>query len=121
MGGLWNLRKWWNEIRLNDEGEFVVDDLISLDFVHPKRDVLQHVELVYATIDDRDRIQAVIRRRLDTCDKDDIAVSGTKQFLICASGMTSSVANKNEFLVLSRTDTALQSSRESCHGRAVAH
>lgn len=70
----------------DDESSFVVEDLISHDFVTPQNDILQSVELLYAHIDQEDRLQAIIRRRLDTCDKDDIAIEPYRQYLVGASG-----------------------------------
>uniref|UniRef100_A0A7R9W774 DOMON domain-containing protein n=1 Tax=Pseudictyota dubia TaxID=2749911 RepID=A0A7R9W774_9STRA len=65
---------------------FEVEDTISTDFVRPRKDTLQNVELLHANIDEHGRIRAVIRRDLDTCDRDDLAVGSYKQYLICASG-----------------------------------
>ena len=69
----------------NDE-EFEVLDLFSTDYERPKKDILQNVELLEAYTDDEGSIRALLRRRLDTCDAEDIKVSSYKQRLICASG-----------------------------------
>ena len=71
----------------NVNDDFVVDDLFSTSMDMPRMDILQNVELLHAEVDSEDRLSAVIRRPLDTCDADDIAVSGTKQNIICASGI----------------------------------
>lgn len=76
-----------------DDGRFTLEDLFSHDYVQPQKDVVQNVELLHATVDDEDRMQVVIRRHADTCDKDDLAVTGVKQSLICASGSVDSEGN----------------------------
>ncbi|CAB9520125.1 DBH-like monooxygenase protein 1 (Partial), partial [Seminavis robusta] len=65
---------------------FVVEDLISTDFVKPRKDLLQNVELLRAEVDENGRIHALIERPLDSCDIDDIAIEAYKQTIICASG-----------------------------------
>ena len=66
--------------------KFFVEDLISTEFAKPRKDILQNVELLHATLDAENRIYAVLERPLDSCDKDDIAIEAYKQNVICASG-----------------------------------
>ncbi|CAB9520124.1 DBH-like monooxygenase protein [Seminavis robusta] len=68
------------------EPSFVVEDLISTDFVKPRKDLLQNVELLRAEVDENGRIHALVERPLDSCDIDDIAIEAYKQTIICASG-----------------------------------
>ena len=79
-------------VRKSSSGsELVVDDRVSVGYIRPEKDTLQNIELLYSEIRESDeRIVAVIRRDLDTCDIDDLSVVPNKQNLICASGMTSS-------------------------------
>ncbi|CAB9517883.1 DBH-like monooxygenase protein [Seminavis robusta] len=69
-----------------DEPSFVAEDLISTDFVKPRKDILQNVELIHAELDEDGRIHALVERPLDSCDYDDIAVEPFQQSIICASG-----------------------------------
>ena len=73
-------------VRRFSNGKYVVDDLISKDYALPERDVLQNGELLFSETDELDQIRVVLRRRLNTCDKDDIPIKSYKQSLICASG-----------------------------------
>ena len=67
--------------------QFVVDDRLSVDFVIPAKDTLQNVEPLHSEFCQSDqRIVAVIRRDLNTCDLEDLPVEANKQHLICASG-----------------------------------
>ena len=71
--------------------DFIVDDRFSFDFTIPKQDTLQNVELLYTKFRESDqRIVAVIRRDLNTCDLEDYRVEAHKQHLICASGSVDS-------------------------------
>ncbi len=71
--------------------EFVVDDRVSLDYDMPKKDTLQNVELLHSEVRESDqRILAVIRRDLNTCDREDLLVEAHPQYLVCASGQTTS-------------------------------
>ena len=71
--------------------EFVVEDMVSIDDVLPKVDTLQNVELLHSEIRESDqRIIAVIRRKLNTCDADDLPIEANKQYLICDSGSSTS-------------------------------
>ena len=73
----------WDEIN----GEFNIVDTFSHDFELPSTDLLQNYELVDAKFDDEGRIQAIISRKANTCDADDLPVTLFKQHLICASGL----------------------------------
>lgn len=70
--------------------EFIVEDRVSIENTLPKLDALQNVELLHAEIHNQ-RIVAVIRRDLNTCDLDDIPIQPNKQYLVCTSGATDSV------------------------------
>ena len=69
--------------------DFVVEDRVSLENTVPQMDALQNVELLHAEIRDQ-RIVAVIRRDLNTCDLDDLPIEPNKQYLVCTSGATRS-------------------------------
>ena len=77
-------------VKRNEQDEFEVEDLFSSDYEKPNKDIMQNVELLEAYTDEQGSIRALLRRRLDTCDVDDIEVKSTKQYLICASGVTDS-------------------------------
>ena len=73
--------------RIKNDNGFEVDDRYSQDYEKPELDVLQNLELPEAYADDHDRIRALLRRRLETCDKDDMSITvATKRYLVCASG-----------------------------------
>ena len=68
---------------------FVARDRFSTRYALPAEDVLQNVELLSAELVGTvgaQVLRAVVRRKLDTCDYDDVAVAGHKQHLIVASG-----------------------------------
>lgn len=73
--------------RRSTGSEFVVEDRVSFDHGLPKMDTLQNVELLHSEVRDQ-RIVAVLRRGLNTCDLDDLPVEPKKQYLVCASGST---------------------------------
>jgi hypothetical protein len=77
-------------VRENLKGDFVLDDLFSHDYIRPEKDIVQNFKLLYAMVDEQDRIQAIIRRDANTCDEDDLPITGSKQNIICASGATAS-------------------------------
>ena len=73
-------------VQVGQDGSFAAHDMFSTQFGLPALDLLQNVKLLEATYDNEDRLQVTIKRAIDTCDSQDIAVESHKQYLICASG-----------------------------------
>ncbi|CAB9504750.1 DBH-like monooxygenase protein [Seminavis robusta] len=84
-----------------DEPAFQAEDLISTDFVKPRKDFLMNVDLLHAELDEDGRIHALVERPLDSCDDDDIAVEAFQQSIVCASGY---LDNDNEIIYHGPTD-----------------
>jgi len=84
------IKKSWTDIDVDgdddDDVQFIIDDRYSADKSTPVRDYVQSYELLHADVDDEGRMEAVVRRKLKTCDRQDMDVESYKQYFICASG-----------------------------------